>query len=127
MLGAGARYCIFLSFSFCLFFVNATVSRVNHLGEVSTRDQRKTWPFIPCGLNRREPLGLQNPADLLWPTSGTHVGGQVLCGEGRSGRHQVVGRPGEDDPAAVVAGTGAEVDDPVGVRHDGLVVLDHDD
>ena len=32
----------------------------------------------------------------------------------------------EDDPAAVVAGARAEVDDPVGVRHHGLVVLDHD-
>jgi len=30
-------------------------------------------------------------------------------------------------PAAVVAGAGAEVDDPVGVRHDRLVVLDDDD
>ncbi len=33
----------------------------------------------------------------------------------------------EDDPAAVVAGAGTEVDDPVGVGHDGLVVLDDDD
>ena len=32
----------------------------------------------------------------------------------------------EDDPAAVVAGARAEVDDPVGVRHDRLVVLDDD-
>ena len=32
----------------------------------------------------------------------------------------------EDDPAAVVAGARAEVDDPVGVRHHGLVVLDDD-
>ena len=30
----------------------------------------------------------------------------------------------EDDPAAVVAGAGSEVDDPVGVRHDRLVTLD---
>jgi hypothetical protein len=33
----------------------------------------------------------------------------------------------EDDPAAVVAGAGTEVDDPVGVRHDRLVVRDDDD
>ena len=33
----------------------------------------------------------------------------------------------EDDPAALVAGAGTEVDDPVGVRHDPLVVLDDDD
>ena len=32
----------------------------------------------------------------------------------------------EDDATAVVAGAGAEVDEPVGVRHDRLVVLDHD-
>ena len=33
----------------------------------------------------------------------------------------------EDDPAAVVARRRAEVDDPVGVRHDRLVMLDDDD
>src|ERR1700730_18534310 len=32
-----------------------------------------------------------------------------------------------DDLAAVMAGAGAEIDDPVGVRHDRLVVLDDDD
>ena len=37
------------------------------------------------------------------------------------------GVPSKDDPAAVVARAGAEVDDPVGVRHDRLVVLDDDD
>jgi hypothetical protein len=51
----------------------------------------------------------------------------VLAGEGGAGGHDVGGRALEDDPAAVVAGTGAEVDDPVGVRHDGQVVLDDDD
>ena len=40
---------------------------------------------------------------------------------------EVGGRALEDDPAAVVAGARAEVDDPVGVRHDRLVVLDDDD
>src|SRR3954447_16301871 len=61
------------------------------------------------------------------PWSGADVGGEVLAGEG--------GAPGceggrwafEDDPAAVVARAGTEVDDPVGVRHDCLVVLDDDD
>ena len=37
------------------------------------------------------------------------------------------GVPSNDDPPAVVAGARPEVDDPVGVRHHGLVVLDHDD
>ncbi len=60
------------------------------------------------------------------PGSAADVGRQVLAGEGRAGGDQVGGRALEDDPAAVVAGAGAEVDDPVGVRHDGLVVLDHD-
>jgi hypothetical protein len=43
------------------------------------------------------------------------------------GGNEVGGCALEDDPAAVVAGAGAEVDDPVGVRHDRLVVLDDDD
>jgi hypothetical protein len=51
----------------------------------------------------------------------------VLAGEGGAGGDEVGGCALEDDPAAVVAGAGAEVDDPVGVRHDRLVVLDDDD
>ena len=51
----------------------------------------------------------------------------MLAGEGGTGGDEVGGYTFEDDPAAVVAGAGAEVDDPVGVRHDGLVVLDDDD
>ena len=42
------------------------------------------------------------------------------------GGDEIGGRPLEHDPAAVVAGAGAEVDDPVRVRHHRLVVLDHD-
>jgi hypothetical protein len=41
--------------------------------------------------------------------------------------YQVSGGTREDDPAAVVSGAGAEVDDPVGVGHNRLVVLDGDD
>src|SRR5215469_688570 len=55
------------------------------------------------------------------------VGREVLAGEGGAAGDEVGGRSLEDDPAAVVAGAGAEVDDPVGVRHDRLVVLDDDD
>ena len=51
----------------------------------------------------------------------------MLAGEGGARGDEVGGRALEDDPAAVVAGAGAEVDDPVGVRHDRLVVLDDDD
>ena len=51
----------------------------------------------------------------------------MLAGEGGAGGDEVGGCALEDDPAAVVAGAGAEVDDPVGVRHDRLVVLDDDD
>ncbi len=61
------------------------------------------------------------------PRSGADVGREVLAGEGGCARpHKVGGCALEDDPAAVVAGAGAEVDDPVGVRHDRLVVLDDD-
>jgi hypothetical protein len=55
------------------------------------------------------------------------VGREVLAGEGGAGGDEVGRGALEDDPAAVVAGAGAEVDDPVGVRHDRLVVLDDDD
>jgi hypothetical protein len=51
----------------------------------------------------------------------------VLTGQGGAGGDQVGGRALEHDPAAVVAGARAEVDDPVGVGHDRLVVLDDDD
>ena len=51
----------------------------------------------------------------------------MFTGEGGAGGDEVSGRALEDDPAAVVAGAGAEVDDPVGVRHHRLVVLDDDD
>ncbi len=62
------------------------------------------------------------------PRSGAGVvGREVLASEGGAGGDEVGGCTFEDDPAAVVAGAGAEVDDPVGVRHDRLVVLDDDD
>src|SRR6266545_2468403 len=61
------------------------------------------------------------------PGSGADVGREVLAGEGGAGGEEVGGGALEDDPAAVVAGAGAQVDDPVGVRHDRLVVLDDDD
>src|SRR5437868_4792657 len=58
---------------------------------------------------------------------GADVGREVLARERGAGRDQVGWCAFEDDPAAVVAGSGAEVDDPVGVRHDRLMVLDDDD
>jgi len=61
------------------------------------------------------------------PRSGADVGREVLAGEGEAGADEVGGCALEDDPAAVVAGAGPEVDDPVGVRHDRLVVRDDDD
>src|SRR5690348_12337298 len=59
--------------------------------------------------------------------SGADVGRETLAGERGAGGHEVEGGALEDDPAAVVAGAGAEVDDPIGVRHNRLVVLDDDD
>src|SRR6266545_8264671 len=47
------------------------------------------------------------------PRSGADVGREVLAGEGGAGDDEVGGCALEDDPAAVVAGAGAEVDDPV--------------
>src|SRR5687767_10795460 len=61
------------------------------------------------------------------PSASCDVCRQVLAGQGLLGLDQVLGGALEDDLAAVVAGAGAEVDDPVGVGHDRLVVLDDDD
>ena len=52
---------------------------------------------------------------------------EVLAREGGAGGDQVGRSALEHDPAAVVAGAGAEVDDLVGMGHDRLVVLDDDD
>src|SRR3954454_23882006 len=59
--------------------------------------------------------------------SALDVGREMLAGEGGALGHEVGRRALEDDAAAVVAGAGAEVDDPVGMRHDGLMMLDDDD
>jgi hypothetical protein len=56
----------------------------------------------------------------------THERRQVLAGQRGPRSHQLGRRAFEHHPPAVVAGAGAEVDDPVGVGHHGLVVLDHD-
>src|SRR4051794_18501647 len=48
-------------------------------------------------------------------------------GERGAGGDELGGGAGEDDLTAVVAGSRAEVDDPVRVRHHGLVVFDDDD
>jgi len=50
----------------------------------------------------------------------------VLAGERGPDGDELGEGPLEDDPSAVVPGARTEVDDPVGVRHHGLVVLDHD-
>src|SRR5665648_242834 len=62
----------------------------------------------------------------VW-ASGADIRREVLAGNGGAGGDERGGCALEDDPAAVVAGSGTEVDDPVGVRHDRLVVLDDDD
>src|SRR4051794_6195480 len=51
---------------------------------------------------------------------------QVLRRESFLLFHELGGRALEHDPPAVVPGARPEVDDPVGVGHDGLVVLDDD-
>src|SRR5947209_1904472 len=65
-------------------------------------------------------------APLPRDRSSTDVAGEVLAGEGGADRDKVGGRALEHDPASVVAGAGAEVDDPVSVSHDRLVVFDDD-
>ena len=50
----------------------------------------------------------------------------MLAGERRARRDEVGGRALEHDLTAIVASAGPEIDDPVGVRDDGWMVLDHD-
>src|SRR5262245_15610204 len=52
---------------------------------------------------------------------------EVLAGERGAGGDEVARWALKHNPAAIVAGARAQVDDPVGVRHDRLVVLDHYD
>jgi hypothetical protein len=60
------------------------------------------------------------------PARSADVGREVLTGEGGAVGDDVSRGAFEDDPAAIVASAGAEVDNPVGVRHDRLVMLDDD-
>lgn len=66
---------------------------------------------------------------ILEVDSGSHpnVFGKMLSRESRVGRNQLGRSALEHDPATVMAGIGAEIDDPVGVGHHGLVVRDDDD
>jgi len=56
--------------------------------------------------------------------SGADVIRQVLAGEGGAGGDEDGRSTLEDDPAAVVPRARPQVDDPIGVRHHRLVVLD---
>src|SRR5688572_10965934 len=56
-----------------------------------------------------------------------HVLRQMLAGDGRTGCDQIDRGSFEHHPATVVTGARTEVDDPVGVGHDGLMVFDDDD
>jgi len=69
----------------------------------------------------------QGPRHPLNERSSGDVVREVLAGERGAVRDEVGGRALEDDPAAVLACAGPEVDDPIGVCHDRLVVLDDDD
>ncbi len=51
----------------------------------------------------------------------------MLAGERRPRGDEITRRPLEDDTSAVVTGARSDVDDPVGVRHHRLMVLDDDD
>ena len=61
------------------------------------------------------------------PWSGADGGRQVLASESGAVGYEVSGRALKDDPAAIVSGAGTEIDDPVGVGHGRLVVLDDDE
>jgi hypothetical protein len=96
----------------------AAAAGIQHPNRTSTRSAGCRRIRSASGIRGRCPRG---------PLSGADVGREVLARQRRPRRHQVGRCAFEHDPAAVVAGAGAEVDDPVGVCHDRLVVLDHDD
>src|SRR5690242_7897325 len=75
---------------------------------------------------RTGPTCIATPGPRRGRPSRPDVLGEVLPGEGRPLRDEVGRGALEHDRAAVVAGAWTEVDDPVGVGHDRLVVLDHD-
>src|SRR3954470_7158462 len=82
---------------------------------LSVRSPR--WP-------RPEP-GQWPPPSPRWPGArslSAEVGSEMLARLRRAVGNQLGGSAFEDDAAAVVTRPGAEVDDPVGVGHHGLVV-----
>src|SRR6478735_11498236 len=81
----------------------------------------RTTPEKPCSRTTSATAASRSTARAR---SGPDVGGEVLAGQRRAVGDEVGRCPLEDDVAAVVTGPRSEVDDPVGVRHDGLVVLD---
>ena len=99
---------------------------------VTRADRRPTGGLGPERNEGSRKGGQAQPTQLLARAqrggtllgSGADVGREVLSGEGGAGGDEVGRCALEDDQAAVVAGAGAEVDDPVGARHDRLVVLD---
>ena len=77
---------------------------------------------------RAEPPGTPRPRAGLEPAGQpAQVSREVPAGEGGAGGDQIAAGALEDDAAALVTRAGAEIDDPVGVRHDRLVVVDDDD
>lgn len=89
-------------------------------GTMQTVPPESAYSTISLGINTRK----FGPPDNVG--SGTHIFGEVLSGECGAFGHQGGRGALEDDATAVVAGARPQVDDPVGMRHDRLVMLDHD-
>src|SRR3954470_20605857 len=85
---------------------------------IRSRTRRSRARSLRCGST-----GLLVTTDIV---SGADVVREMLAGERGARRHEVGRRALEDDATAVLARAGAQVDDPVGVGHDRLVVLDDD-
>ena len=58
--------------------------------------------------------------------SGADVPSEMCSGQRRAIGDERCGRPGEHQTSAVVTCAGSEVDDPVRMRHDRLMMLDDD-
>src|SRR3954451_19683844 len=89
------------------------------IGKKHHTTQRRPGPTQPSAIEFRKHSVDESFDRGFDRVSGTDVGREVLAG---ADGDEVGGCALEDDPAAVVASAGPEIDDPVSVRHDRLVV-----
>lgn len=89
-------------------------------GTMQTVPSESAYSTISLVINTRK-FGRPDKAGSV-----THIFGEVLPRQRGALGDQICRGALEDDATAVMSGARSQVDDPVGVRHDRLVMLDHD-